>query len=517
MKFRIIEDQSAGAVPQRFRKATPAPTMADISAALPDVAVNRAQREYNALPGWAKPLVAAQDMADVAVSGVTLGFSDNALALGDSLVGRGTYDDRLAFRKQQIKDARERAGLAGTAMEVLGTMVPAGALARSALSATRYVPATLQGGKGLAARTGAMALDGSTLGTLQALGNDQDLATGAAMGALGGGLGNLGGEAIGAGVNKLAGAFNKPVPTMSADELKAAGSKAFEEARNAGVIFKPEGIDRVRQASYADMAQKGYHPNLQPGAATAYGELDRLVQGGNVDLQGLQTLRELTSGGYIPGNAKNNEMIGSIIQRIDDFAANAGPADVLTGDSQAASAALKTGRDYWSRFRKTEKLDQLLNRAEMNAASSGTGGNIQNATKQQLKTILRDKKQMRGFTADEKDALRKAVMGTPGEKTLRALGGFDPTKGTLPAAFGTTVSFSNPLIGIPMMLGGAAARRGAEAVTSRNAEIVRRLIAAGGNRAAITPAPNVVQKLAEQYKPLLSRGLLAGALTAGRE
>ena len=466
-------------------------------------------QEYNALPWYQQAGQAADDTVRFLANGMTLGFADK---IAGYLGGEGTEAERAKTAR-----ARERAGSAATAAEVLGTMAPAGLLARSALSATRFVPATLQGGKGLAARTGALALDGSTLGTIQAFGTDQDVASGAAMGALGGGLGNLGGEAIGAGVSKVAGAFNKPVPTMSADELKAAGSRAFQDAERAGVVYRPEAIGRLRDTVYNDMAEFGYDPELQPGAGVVFNRLERLAEGGNVDLKGINTLRRVAQHGYNPTNPANNELLRTITERVDDFTANAAPGDVLLGDSQTASAALKQGRDLWARFRKVEKVDELLDRAGRRAASTGTGGNTQNATKQELNRILNNKKLMRGFTADEREALRKAVMGTPGEKTLRALGGFDPTKGALPAAFGGAVSFSNPLIGIPMMLGGAAARRGAESVTARNAEMVKQLIAAGGNRAAITPAPNAVQRLAQQYQPLLGRALLAGSLTAGRE
>lgn len=498
------------------RNATP--SMGDISAALPDVAVNRAQREYNALPGWAKPLVAAQDVADLAMSGVTLGFSDKALALADSVLGRGGYDERLAERQRQSGDAKARAGAAGTVAEIGGTLIPATALVRSGLSATRMVPASLSGAKGLAARSVALGLDGATLGGIQALGSDEDVGTGAAIGFAGGLGGNMLGEAIGAGAGKVAGLFNAKPPQMTTEQLQAAGAGAYKQAKDAGVIFRPESVDRLRQSVYDDMAQMGFDPVLHPGAAVVYNRLERLVEGGYTGLDGLETVRRVASAGFNPQNPANNEMLRRISGRIDDFAASAGPDDIISGDVSRASEALTNARDYWSRFRKLEKVQELLDRAERRAASTGSGGNIENATRQELRKILDNKKMMRGFTDDEKAAIRTAVLGSGTQNTLRLLGKLSPQGNGLMAMLGLGGVATMPQFAIPAMLLGAGAKKGAEAITARNAEAVKRLIAAGGNRASLIGQPNAAQRLIEQYQPLLGRAIMSGALVgaAGR-
>lgn len=450
---------------------------------------------------------AADDTVRFLANGMTLGFADQ---LAGYLGGEGTEAER-----QKTADAKERAGLAGDVAELVGTLLPVGAVAKSPIAATRFIPKSATGLKGLAYRSLATGADGSLIGGIQAIGNGTDPLTGALIG-LGAGIGgNVAGEALTAGASKALGAFNKQVPVMSADELKTAGEQAFTDARNAGVIFKPQGIDRIRQAAYADMAEKGFHPKLQPGAATVYDELERLVQGGNVDLRGLKTLREIASGGFIPGNAKNNAMISDLVRKIDDFAESATPADVLTGNSQAASAALKQARDYWSRFRKLEKVDELLERAGLNAGSTGSGGNVENATRQQLKRLLTDKKLSRGFTANEKDALRKAVLGTPAQNALRLAGKLSPQGNGLMLALQGGLTAVNPWIGIPAMAAGYGAKKTAEAMTGRNAELVKKLIAAGGSKSALEGPKNALQRLAESQRKTIINTLLAGGLLAG--
>lgn len=162
----------------------------DIGAMLPDVALkSRAQREYDNLPGWAKPIAAANDLVGLAANGLTFGFGDKALAAVDSLVGRGTYDDRLAVRRGETNASRERAGVPGMVAEIGGSVVPAAKVAKLGVTATRlpYVGRLL-----------GMGIDGAGFGALTAAGNDQDIGQGAGIGALLGAGGQAAGTLLGA-------------------------------------------------------------------------------------------------------------------------------------------------------------------------------------------------------------------------------------------------------------------------------------------------------------------------------
>lgn len=459
-----------------------------------------AQAAYDALPWYGQAAQAADDTARLIANGLTLGYADK---LAGYMGGEGTDAERA-----KSAQAKERAGAAGTAAEIIGTMLPAGALAKSALSASRYVPQ----GAGLLGRSAAMGVDGAALGAVQATGNDQDVGSGAAVGFLGGFGGNLLGEGIGAGLNKAAGVLNKKPPQMTADQLKQTGSAAYQRAKDAGVIFKPEALDRLRQTIYTDMAEFGFHPANQPGAAVAYNELERLAQGGNVSLEGMESLRRMASNGFNPQNPSNNELLRRISERIDEFTASAGPDDLLAGNAQAATNALAEGRDYWSRFRKLEKVQELIDRAERRAGSTGSGGNVENATRQELRRILDNKKMMRGFTPDEVEAIRTAVLGTGTQNALRLAGKLSPQGNGLMAALGLGGAATMPQVAIPAMLLGVGAKKASEAMTRSNTEAVKSLVAAGGNKAALLGQPNALQKLIEQYKPLLGRSIMSGAL-----
>jgi len=465
-----------------------------------------AREEFDALPWYSQAGQAADDTMRFLANGMTLGYADK---IAGYLGGEGEGAERAKTGR-----AKERAGAAGTAAEILGTMAPANALMSSALSASRLVPAGLTGAKGLAARSTAMGADMAGLGAIQATGNNEDPLTGALIGFGSGVGGNLAGEALTAGASKAFGMFNPKPKIMTPEQMKAAGEAAYKSADDAGVIFKPESVGRLRDQVYDDFAEFGFHPKNHPGAGVAYDELARLAEGGNVSLKGLDTARKVTQGGFKADNPANNALIGKAAERIDDFAMGAGADDVLSGNPQVAAKALKEARTYWQRFRKSEKVNELLERAAVNAGSTGSGGNVENATRQQLKRLLTDKKLTRGMTPDELSAVKKAVLGTPTQNALRLAGKLSPQGNGLMLYLMGAGSVAAPHVTIPAMAAGYGAKKTAEALTRKSAADLQKLIAVGGSKSALQGPKNALQKLTESQRETLVRLLSASGLVA---
>lgn len=485
-KYKVTGDNAEGAL-QALKKAV---------GQQPE-AVTPAQQAYNDLPWYGKAAQAADDTARFLANGMTLGYADK---IAGYLGGEGTEAERA-----KTAAAQERAGTAGTAAEIVGSLAPVSAMARTGATAASLIPRGVTGGKAFLARLLASGADAGAIGAVQATGHDQDPLTGAGIGVASGIGGQAVGEVLSAGLSKAAGLFNKKPAILHGDELKQAGQQAYNRAEQAGVIFRPEAVDRLRQGVYDDFAQFGYHPKNQPGAAVAYDELARLAEGGNVSLKGLDTARKVAQGGFSPTNPSNNALLGKVTDRIDEFAANAGPNDVLTGDAAAASSALKEGRDYWQRFRKLEKVDELLGKAGLQAGSTGSGGNVENATRQQLKRLLTDKKLMRGLTADEKEAIRKTVLGTPTQNALRLAGKLSPQGNGLMLALGGAGSVAAPQIALPAMAVGYGSKKIAEALTRKNTGNLKDLIAVGGKKSTLAGPKNAVQRLAESKRDAIAR------------
>lgn len=508
-------DVIKGALQKRFAPPAQAeqPSSEAFTSAMSDMSgmtQNPARAKYDALPGWQKPIVAASDTLQLMGSGASFGFGEKAAAAARAPFTDKTYEEELAAQRGLTQGARNRAGGAGVAAEIGGAIAGTAGAAKQGLTlAGRLGTGAMEGFKGLAARTGLMAAEGAGYGALTAAGNDQDIASGAGIGALAGGAGNVAGEALSAGASKIAGMFNKKPPTMSSDQLKDVSRAAYDRADAAGVVVNPQGLQRLASQVQTDLADFGYHPSLQPRIATVLEELDRVGQG-NATFKGVDVLRKIASSAGASMDPSEKALASKIVARIDDYMGNLGPNDVLSGNASEASAAIKEARDYWGRARKMETASSLVERAGLNAGSTGSGGNVENATRQQLKRILTSDKMKRGFTADEQKAIKDVVLGTPTQNALRLAGKLSPQGNGLMLLAGGAGMATAPGIAIPAMAGGYLAKKGAETMTEMNVKKLSELIASGGKN--VSAPKNALQRLSESKREALARLLMAGGV-----
>lgn len=479
------------------------------------IAIAEARRKQAAMqpaqaeqPWYAKAGQAADDMMRLAASGMTFGYADK---IAGYLGGEGTEAERA-----KTGAARERAGSAGMVGEIGGAIAtPMGLASKGLTLAGRGGTAAMQGIGGLAARTGLMAAEGAGYGALTAAGNDQDIGRGAATGAIAGGLGNVAGEGLSAGISKVAGAFNKKPNIPSVDDLRTGAKAAYDKADQAGVIFTPQGVGRLGNDIRVELANFGFHPKLQPRIATVLDEIERL-QTGNVTFKGMDVLRRVADSARASMDPSEKKLGSMIVGKIDEFLENAGPSEVLMGDQAGASASVKEARDLWRRLRKSEMVSEALTKAERRAASTGSGGNADNASRQNIRALLDNPRKARGFTGDERQAMETVVRGTPGQNAARLVGKLSPQGNGLMAALGLGATVMNPMMAAAPAVG-MAAKAVADRATPKNIEALTDIIRAGSKSAATAPK-NAAQLLAEQKREAIARILMAiGANRAAQQ
>lgn len=197
-KYKVTGENKDGAMAalrQQLEGAAQPVDMSAISAALPDAKIpqreDRVRAQYDALPGWQKPLVAADDILTLTGQGIGMGLPEKGIANLKAWWNGTDYATERGKIDQSINDSRSRAGLAGSVANVAGAVAGPAALAKAGLTATA-IP-KLGGLMGLTA-------DGAAIGALNAYGNDQDIGTGALIG---GGLGAAGQAVVGVGAKAL--------------------------------------------------------------------------------------------------------------------------------------------------------------------------------------------------------------------------------------------------------------------------------------------------------------------------
>lgn len=427
--------------------------------------------------------------ADDAVRGaadmMTFGLADEFSAKMGDLTGiggqSGNYDANL--EAQRARDAE--GGGARLTGQLAGALVMPGAGARTVGGAV------LQG-----AGQGAAYGFGSGEG-----GFENRLEEGAYGGLAGGALGG----AVRAATNQLGKRFARAaIPTNEA--IRKSADAAYKAAEDAGAIIKPESTQRLTQSVISDLDDFGYDAALQPGVGAVINRLQGL-EGQNLTMKRLDTIRKVAGNAAKDHNNPSQQALaGRIIDHIDDFMGDLKPADIVAGDSKTAANEYLKARSLWGKLKKSEAVDTAALRAEWRAASTGSGGNADNALRQNVRRLVENPKTARGMSNAEKKAALAVVKGTKTQNALRLVGKLSPSGNGVMAAAGIGGAMVNPVYGVPALVG-LGAKSVADRMTLQNAEKLSELVRSGGMtvqdiakgmRDGLIPAPvafQVVERL----------------------
>ena len=448
---------------------------------------------------------------------MTLGLvGDETSAAVESLLPGVDYETRRDhYRQQERVLERDNPGLALGAEvggAVAGLATPLGMLGAVAK------------GTGLLGRIGASAAAGAGMGaTYSAMEGEgvqdrfDDAKAGGTFGAILGGIAPV----IGAGVQRFAdgraarramveGARGAP----TSEALRAQGNAAYKAIDDANVQIRPEAFDRTRERIVEALrGRTGFDElpgpgSLTPNSARSVQIMDDASARMATEPTAALPFRSLDQmrrqAGAAAGNVTNktDQRAGmEIIEGLDDMVRNLSPDDVVAGDVKVLQETIPKARDLWSRMTKSQLVDDAIEAGENNYLSGGSSG-----VRNQFARILRNPKLSRGFSDAEKAAMRRVVNGTMPEQILNLLGGGIAQIGQIGAGFG--------LGGVPGALAGMATsagfRKASEAVSSRNAEIARALVANG----RVNTLPQASDQARQITEALLRRVGAAGSQTA---
>lgn len=438
---------------------------------------------------------------------------DEASAALESLAPGVSYEDRLNHYRTNEAQFEKDHPVASLAAELGGAAIaPVGGIGAAGKGASLAKKAIAS-----ALATGAM---GGTYGFMEGEGLDDRMSEGG----MNAGVGALIGAAIpgvGALYQKAATrhAGNKAVREAvrrapSTQDLRAAGNAAYQAVDDAGVQIKPEAFSRVRQEIYDALKAGGLDEipgpiSLTPKAARVNqiaGEMDDALRAAPTSALPFSSLDQFRRKAGVAASDinKSDAALGmKTIETLDDFVKGLGPDDVVSGDVEALPGLIEKARGIWSKMSKSQLIDDAIEAGEQQYLSgSGTG------LKYQFKRILRNPKLAKGFSDAEKKMMGRVINGTVPEQLLRLAGsgithiaapmaGFGMAGGGVPGA----------VAGLGALGLSRGARTASDAIMSKNAEIVRALVAAGG--VPNLPA-NIGQRGRAIVEQLMRQGTAAG-------
>jgi hypothetical protein len=300
----------------------------------------------------------------------------------------------------------------------------------------------------------------------------------------------------------------KNAPTSEA--LRSAAEAGYQTARESGVELAPEGVSNFGSTVRAQLNEKGIDENLAPKTFGILGRLDNVPKGApTVTISNMESLRR-TLGNAAASPDKTERLAATTARRaLDDYLADLPAGDVLAGDAGAAASALTGARGNYAALARDEAFQRAVEKAENRAGRTGSGGNLQNALRQEVSKVG---ERQGGLSSAERGLISGIDKGTLATNTLRLAGKLSPTSGFFPLVGHLAAA---PLTGgssLPVAAAGYLAQKAAEKLTRRQIENLRAAIRARSplGQQARVPAPVAP---VPRLNPLMTQPLLPYVLS----
>ena len=273
----------------------------------------------------------------------------------------------------------------------------------------------------------------------------------------------------------------------SHEELVLESQNLYDKAKQSGVQFDTNKFaDEMFKVSQ-QLRDEGFHPKTHGGIANVLEDLTNVER--PKDFRELQAVRKMIQGQQKSADPEIRRLASILKDDFDNYLLNAPDTHITTG-SKEGTKLWGEARNSYSRLKKSEIFDDMLQQAEFEGPSLFTQSGTENSLAKQLRQLAKNDKKMRTFTKEEQDAIREAAKGGTTQNMLRFYGKFAPT-GAVPGFLNVIASGANPVIGLPFALGATGARAGA---TAMRENAIQNL----GARMRLGQAPEMTSRLNPQ-------------------
>jgi len=213
------------------------------------------------------------------------------------------------------------------------------------------------------------------------------------------------------------------IPTRS--ELRAATDRGYNAARDLGAEYKPEAVSSWARGIIDQLNKEGRIAETYPEAHRLLEKLANPPKGAkSITLETVDAIyRELGRLGGVP--EQNKAAVAILVQKsLDDFHANMGPDDLVSGTAspEAAARILKEARGNAAAGFRSDRITGLEKTIQRRTAAAGSGRNMDNQIRQRLTTFIESRKGSRGLTAAEEQAIDDVIFGKPTKNAMRYFG-----------------------------------------------------------------------------------------------
>jgi hypothetical protein len=414
-------------------------------------------------------------------------FNAGIAAAEDWATGRAgfgeAYDSRLADERAMLDKFRSDHPVAAYGSELAGAVATPGAAMKA--GATTGANALRMGAAGAAsgAAYGFGAGEGGAIerGKSAAVGGALGGATGAAVPFVLKGAQNA---LARMGTRKAIDAAADAAPAL--DDVKAGSQSAYRAAREMNVAIKPE----ATMPLVNEIAEiRTLHKRFTPDANGLIDDILTDLSKGEVPLGALEDLHR-SAGMAVNknriGNPQDAAAAGQIAQKIDEYMMNLPDEAVSSakGDVGSAVEAFKEGRAMWKSFRNSEKLQDVVAKAEMSENPAG-------AVRSGFRAILTNKNKRATYSPAEIQVMRQVMRDSKAGGWVQRMIGYGTGLSRQAVGIMAGSALGGP-VGAAMGSAaatkiGSVAKEAANEATLKAADRAARFSAAGGQYAVPPP------------------------------
>jgi len=285
---------------------------------------------------------------------------------------------------------------------------------------------------------------------------------------------------------------------LSTQALDRIATDRYDQLQRSGVQLKTDEFVNAMDDIAKGLRQEGYTPKAFPKVAGAIEELTSTAQ--PKDWTELQALRKMIRSGQKSIEPEERRMASILLDDYDNYLMTVPKESIASGDMKNAGQLWSEARNAYSKMKKSEVFEDMLNEAKLDKSKFTQSGE-ENSLAKQLRQLAKNDKKMRLFTKDEQDAIEKAAKGGNVQNMLKFFGRFAPT-GVVPVGLSVGTTALAPMIGIPLTIGAAGSRGLATNMRRGSVEDLTNMMRTGG-------IPQTVGSPFRAVTPVTARGLLS--------
>jgi hypothetical protein len=334
--------------------------------------------------------------------------------------------------------------------------------------------------------TGSLAGAGIELGgeAGEAMGGDEGRQAGELLGSIAAPLApSVARRAVSRGISNKS--FTESVPTI--DRLKTEARAVYKEVDNMGVSINQPPLGKLSESISASVKNQGFNPRIHPKVNAALDEIQSLTSNA-MTVSEIDTMRRVARSAARSIEPDEARLGSMMVRKIDDFFDTIPQSAISGSQNPQVGALLKDARIKWGRAKRSEILEEAVEKASLQASG------LENGLRTQFRSILNNKRKIAGFSAEEREAMKRVVKGGKAENIAKHLGklGFSENQASsmllasLGVAGGAAVGGPAGAVAVPIV--GQAARSLAQRLTRNNAKLADELIRAGTNGRKIANA-----------------------------